>query len=66
MMPVEPTTAAGIVVADSWRVTLEGKDWFLGESAVGDDCGYIFATQDNLQKLQERRTMFIFVILNIV
>lgn len=52
ILPIDPTTATNIVVADAWRVTLEGKEWYLGDFIVGHDSGYIFATEDNLQKLK--------------
>ena len=30
-MPVDPITASNIVVADPWRVTLDGQAWYLGD-----------------------------------
>lgn len=53
-MPVDPITANNIVVADPWRVTLDGQAWYLGDVQLNDDSGYIFTTENNLSKLQVR------------
>jgi hypothetical protein len=50
-IPVDPPSANGIVIGESWAQTLDKQPWFLGEVAVGNDNGYIFATKDNLSKL---------------
>jgi len=53
-MPVDPITASNIVVADPWRVTLDGQAWYLGDVRLNEDSGYIFTTENNLSKLQVR------------
>lgn len=58
-MPVDPITASNIVVADPWRVTLDGQAWYLGDVRLNEDSGYIFTTENNLSKLQVRAHKFI-------
>lgn len=53
-MPVDPITAYNIVVADPWRMTLDGQTWYLGDVRLNEDRGYIFTTESNLSKLQVR------------
>lgn len=50
--PIDPITASNIVVADPWRVTLDGQPWYLGDVRLNEDSGYIFTTESNLSKLQ--------------
>jgi FLYWCH zinc finger domain len=54
LMPIDPMAASNIVVADSWRVTLEGQAWYLGDVRLNEDSGYIFTTESNLSILQVR------------
>ena len=49
--PKDPDTSAGIQITGEWSETLDGKLWYLGEVVVGNDSGYIFATEDNLLHL---------------
>ena len=46
--PKNPTSATGIVISDEWLKTLDGKEWFLGETTVGDYSCYTFTTEENL------------------
>lgn len=52
MMPTDPPSASDVVITDTWKMTLENKEWYLGEATVDNDSGYIFATEENLNKLQ--------------
>ena len=49
--PKDPDTASGIVISGDWAHTIDGQPWFMGEINVGDDSAYIFATEENLNKL---------------
>lgn len=49
--PKDPDTAADVLISGEWAQTLEGKEWFLGEVSVISDKGYVFATEDNLRRL---------------
>jgi hypothetical protein len=52
--PKDPDTASDIQICGEWTQTIDGKAWYLGDVKVGEDSGYIFATEDNLRHLQVR------------
>ena len=49
--PKDPETAANLEICGTWTETLDGANWYIGETGVGGDCCYIFSTEDNLRKL---------------
>ena len=61
LMPTDPVSAADIILPEAWKKTLEGKDWYLGETLIGNDHSHIFCTEDNLKKL---RVSLLIIVIN--
>jgi len=45
LRPTDPETAADVLVSGAWTQTLDGKQWYLGETRVVDDKCHIFTTE---------------------
>ena len=50
LMPRDPVPAADIVLPEAWKMTLAGRDWYLGDTVVGNDHSHIFSTENNSGK----------------
>ena len=50
--PKDPQSASELVITDDWAVTLDGKNWYIGQVQEGAERVYIFATEENLRNLQ--------------
>jgi len=54
--PPDPRTAGEIVITDMLTRTVDGAEWYLGESTAHADVAHIFATEENLRILSVSQT----------